>query len=109
MNDITVVVRELAVRVVTGAPSEDPYGQGFSAIHADAMVDDPESVERLIDAKANRLPVTLRCAMLDVTGPISKAEAEGKSHRFVVAVEGVTYQKPKQPWEDPVTLRRPPA
>jgi hypothetical protein len=73
------------------------------------LVEDATEVERLMGAKERRASVTLRCAMLDVTGQITKDEVEGRSHKFLMAVEGVTYRKPKHPWEGVVYRRRGPA
>jgi hypothetical protein len=109
MDNIVVIVNELTVRVVTGDPSEDTYGQGFSAIFADAFASDKVDVARLLDAKEQRAPVTLRCAMLDVFGPITKAETGAKSTSFVLSVEGITYRKSTHPWENVEPLRRGPA
>jgi hypothetical protein len=109
MNEILVVVKEVTVKVLTGDPSEDPHGQGFSVIFAEALVEDDAAVDRLAVAKENGSPVTLRCAMLDVRGSVTKGEREGRSHRFVVAVEELTYRKPTHAWEHPEPSRRRPA
>lgn len=109
MDDIVIIVKELAVRVVTGDPSEDPYGQGFSVIFAEAAVSESADVARLLDAKERRARVTFRCAMLDAVGTITKAEAEPEAHKFGLSVEGVTYRKPTNAWERVEPLRRRPA
>jgi hypothetical protein len=109
MDDIVVIVDGLTVRVVTGAPSKDPYGQGFSSIYAEAAVSDKADVARLLDAKERRTSVTLRCAMLDVLGPITKVESESSAHRFVLAIEEMTYRKPTHAADRVEWLRRGPA
>lgn len=109
MDSIVVIVNELTVRVVTGDPSDDPYGQGFSAIYAEALASDKVDVARLLDAKERKASVTLSCAMLDVLGPITKAETGAKSTKFVLAIEGITYRRPTHPWEKVEPLRRGPA
>jgi hypothetical protein len=95
MDRNMITVKELIVRVVTGDPSKDPYGQGFSAIWAEAVVNDRSGIELLAEAKERHVFVTVRCAMLDVTGPITKGEVDGQSYKFVLAVEEMTCRNPK--------------
>ncbi|MFO0875299.1 MAG: hypothetical protein U0575_15200 [Phycisphaerales bacterium] len=93
MDDV-IVVKELIVRVATGDPSEDPHGQGFSAIYAVVETNDTTTIERLIEAKQRRASVTIRCAMLDVFGPITKAGIGDQSHKFILAVDRMSHRTP---------------
>jgi hypothetical protein len=94
-----IVVPDLTVRIVTGPPSDDPHGQGFSAIYAEVEISDKALIERLTSAKGDRTSLTLRCAMLDVCGPITKSVPATKGIKFVLAVQDLCYHKPKHFWE----------
>jgi hypothetical protein len=95
-----VVVEQLSVRVVTGKPSEDPYGQGFSAIWAEVVVTDRVILGQLNDAKREKTPITLRCAMLDVTGCVTKSTRRWASTKFVLAIDDLRYRKPQKAQRD---------
>src|SRR5882762_2548829 len=109
MNDTLIIVKDLTVQVNTGAPAEDPYGQGFSVIYAEAVVSDGVDIERLLDAKERNVPVTLRCAMLDVIGLITKAGGDPRGQKFVLAIDAVTYRPPTHAWERVERVNRGPA
>ena len=103
-----IVVPELSVGVVTGSPADDPYGQGFSAIYAEIVTADPTLLRVFSTAKHSRESVVVRCAMLDVIGPITKETRERFRRRtkFVLSVEDVVYRKPEQFWEKTSANRR---
>ena len=88
-----LVVSNLTVQVVTGDtcyPGED----GFSSISAEVAPEDPKLIEQLADAQKNRQMVTLRCAMLDTTGRITKSRSERGKKTFVQVIDDIAYRKP---------------
>ena len=93
MSDV-IVVERLTVEVITGAASDDPYGQGFSAIVASGCSSERTVVESLTRANQEKRSVTLRCAMLDVTGPITKIERHAETTRVKLYVEDLSYRRP---------------
>jgi hypothetical protein len=98
MSEI-IRVKNLSVRVVTGDPSNDPYGQGFASILAEFETDEKELVEQLLDIRNKNAVTTIRCAMLEVTGRITNTNDMNRPMKFILSVENVLYHKPKQPWE----------
>jgi hypothetical protein len=91
-----IVVPELTVRVVTGDTCYR-YEDGFSAIYAEVMAEDSGLVAQLSQAQVDGGLVTLRCAMLDVTGKITNFKAESEVKTFVLPIEDMTYRKPGGP------------
>jgi hypothetical protein len=83
------------VEVVTGETCY-PVANGFSAIYSEVTTDDANSQRQLSEAQQNQLKITLRCAMLDATGPIGKCREEGLSKTFVLCLEDIRYRKPGQ-------------
>ena len=94
-----IVVPDLSVRVVTGSPADDPHGQGFSAIYAEILTADAALLRIFSTAKQSRESIVVRCAMLDVIGPITKETHESGCTKFVLSIEDVVYRKPQQFWE----------
>ena len=82
------------MQVATGEATEDPYGQGFAAIWATFEIVDRALIERLTQIASERASVTVRCAMLNVSGPITKTERIGQAVRFVLMVDDLVYRKP---------------
>jgi hypothetical protein len=91
-----IIVQKLIVYVETGEAQDDPYGQGFSAIYAEATVQKNDLLKQLANTKKKNEVITLRCAMLEITGYITKVLPDKK---LILSVENVIYHKPKQPWE----------
>ena len=89
-----IVVPRLDVSVVTGEPKDDPYGQGFSAIFAAIETSDADMASRLRAVHRSGDTVTLRCAMLDVTGPITKVDRNSGVTKFILSVRQVCYRDP---------------
>jgi hypothetical protein len=94
-----IVVPELSVHVVTGEAADDPHGQGFSAIYAEITTNDPVLIDKLSNSKQVRSTITLRCAMLDAVGLITKSTLNVGTSKFVLSVEDLRYRKPKHFWE----------
>ena len=93
MEDRIITVPKLSLEVVTGDtcyPGED----GFSAIFAEVTPEDVGLRRQLAQAQENELTVTLRCAMLDVTGRITNSRKEAGDKIFVLSIEDMTYRKP---------------
>ena len=93
MEDRIITVPKLSVDVVTGDtcyPGED----GFSAIFAEVTPEDVDLQRQLAQAQENELTVTLRCAMLDLTGQITNSREETEGKIFVLSIEDMTYRKP---------------
>jgi hypothetical protein len=89
-----IIVPQLSIHVATGEAADDPWGQGFSAISAEVVTSDPVLVDILSNAKRERRQVVLRCALLDVIGPITRVATEAGSARFILSVDDLLYRKP---------------
>lgn len=94
-----IIVKNISVRVVTGDPSNDPYGQGFALISAEFESDEHELIKHLMDVRNKNKVITIRCAMLEVTGRITNIHDINRPIKIILSVENVVYHKPKQPWE----------
>jgi hypothetical protein len=92
MNVITVT--RLSVDVEMGKATDDPHGQGFAAISATVETGDTAVVDQLERVHRERDTVTLRCAMLDVTGPITKVNTKRRTTEFVLSVRQLAYRDP---------------
>lgn len=90
-----IVLPELSVRVVTGDTCYRSEN-GFSAIYAEVATDDAALVEQLRHAQDEGTVVTVRCAMLDVTGTIGARRDDAGVERFVLSIEDMAYRKPKK-------------
>ncbi|MBO0696664.1 MAG: hypothetical protein J2P56_11275 [Verrucomicrobia bacterium] len=95
MTSSIIVVRELSVRVVTGDTCYQ-YEKGFSAIYAEVNTQDTALIEQLRHARDEGTVVTLRCAMLNVTGTIGPRRNDGGVEKFVLSIEDVAYRKPNR-------------
>jgi len=86
-------VPELAVDVATG---ETCYSaeNGFSSICARVTPEDKQLAENLAHAQKHRHIVTLRCAMLDVTGMITNCLPDAGKKTFVLSIDDLVYRKP---------------
>jgi hypothetical protein len=93
MLTMTFTVPELAVKVVTG-DSCYPRENGFSSIVAKVAPEDGRLADKLAQAQAGKVTVTLRCAMLDVTGKIANSLSEGGKKVFILNVDDLIYRKP---------------
>jgi hypothetical protein len=96
MTNNIIVVPQLGVRVVTGDTCY-PHENGFSAIYAEVAAEDASLAEQLSQAQQDGRVVTLRCAMLDVVGKISKCSVISGVKTFVLLIEDMTYRKPHGP------------
>jgi len=96
MTNDTIVVPELAVRVVTGDTCYR-YEGGFSAIYAEVITENPLLAAQLSEAHKAGGVITLRCAMLDVTGKIGRPLDDTTGKTFVLSVVDMTYRKPGGP------------
>ena len=91
-----IVVPELAVRVFS-AESCYAFEKGVPTIYAHVLAEDRGLAEELSQAEKDGIVVTLRCAMLDVTGKLRKSNGTSGLNVFIVVVEDVTYRKPRGP------------
>jgi len=89
----TFTVSELALQVAAGDTCY-PHENGSSAIYAKVSPEDARLVENLAHAQKLRHIVTLRCAMLDVTGKITNCLSEDGKKVFVLSIDDVAYRKP---------------
>jgi len=87
------VVPNLTVKVITGE-SCYPHESGFSAICAEVALEDSALAKKVADAQKGRQVVTFRCAMLDVSGKITKSRLEGAKTVFILSIEDLEYRKP---------------
>ena len=87
------VVPDLSVRVVTGDTCY-PNENGFSSISAEVAPADSNLAEQLSRVQKSRQVVTLRCAMLDVTGKITNSLSKDGKKVFVLIVDDMTYRRP---------------
>jgi len=88
-----LVVTELTVRVVTGDTCY-PGENGFSSIYAELTLDSSAVIEQLSRAQKDREPITIRCAMLDTIGKITKYRLNHGRHVFVQSIDELVYRKP---------------
>jgi hypothetical protein len=94
MTKDIIVVPEVAVRVVTGDTCYQ-YENGFSAIYAEITAGDGSVAEQqLSKAHHDGCFVTVRCAMLDVIGRITKCSITSSAKTFVLPIDDITYRKP---------------
>ncbi|HWY39469.1 MAG TPA: hypothetical protein VNX27_01620 [Chthoniobacterales bacterium] len=96
MTGNIIIVPELAVRVVTGDTCYQ-YENGFSAIYAEVAAEDSSLAQQLSEALKDDRIVTLRCAMLDVVGKVSKCNVASGVKTFILPIEDMTYRKPLGP------------
>jgi hypothetical protein len=89
-----ITVPNLTLHIQTGEAEKDPYGQGFAAIYAEVQIGERLARDALTRAYNEQATVTVRCAMLDVLGRVTKSTRRGSRGGFVVAVEDLTYRKP---------------
>jgi hypothetical protein len=88
-----VVVSNLLVGVTTGQTCY-PGENGFSAHWAEVTTKD-RALEQTLSALADRkAQVVLRCAMLDVTGWVTKLETTDGGIRFVFSIDDLFYRNP---------------
>ncbi len=92
MPEITVV-DAISVHVATGETCSPREG-GFSAIWAEIRTSDSTVRARLDRARTDSQMVTLRCAMVDVTGKVTRNELIGAECLFVVGVDDLIYRNP---------------
>jgi hypothetical protein len=91
------VVPALNVRIESGSAEDDPHRQGFAGAVAEATIDDVAMLDALARAKGSRDVVTLRCAMLDVSGTVSRLERAPNGTTVHVAIDDVVYRRPRRP------------
>jgi hypothetical protein len=89
-----IPVPKLSVQVVTGDTCYANEG-GFSAIYAEVITEDSSLIEVLSRVQKDAEVVTLRCAMLDVTGRITKFTSHKGIKTFVLIIDDLTYRKPR--------------
>ena len=87
-------VSKLSVQVLTGDTCY-PHENGFSAIYAEVIAEDSGLIEALASAQKEAEVITLRCAMLDVTGRITNLISEEGVNRFVLSIDYLAYRKPR--------------
>jgi len=93
MTDRIITVPQISVKVVTGKTCY-PGENGFSVIYAEVTPQDDKLQRQLSQAQQSKLTVTLRCAMLDVTGRINRVQ-EGAPDVFVLSIDELDYRKPQ--------------
>ena len=84
-----IIVSKLAVRAVSNE-AED-----FSAIYAEIETSDKTLIKELTGAKQQKTPVALRCAMLDVTGCITKSVRGISRKTFILAIDDICFRPPR--------------
>ena len=89
-----VVVPEMSVRIVTGE-TVYRYEAGFSAIYAEVTTSDIGLIARLQSAKSSNETVTVRCAMVDVIGSVTRMQRTAEECHFVIPVLDLIYRRPK--------------
>jgi hypothetical protein len=89
---VMIRVPNLTVEVVTGETCY-PGERGFSSISATVAAEDADVVRELSEARKRGMAVTLRCAMLDVTGKITNCIAEAGKQVFVMLIDDLTYRR----------------
>jgi hypothetical protein len=89
-----VVVSELIVQAATGETCY-PGENGFSAHWAEVTTTDPVLQQRLSALADEKAQVLLRCALLDVTGRMTKVERTKDGTRFVFSIDDVFYRRPE--------------
>jgi hypothetical protein len=87
-----IVVPQLCVHVATG-PTCYPLEAGYSAIIAEIETRDKSLIEILSIARSECRTITLRCAMLEVVGIVTKITPEDGMLKIVLAVEDLHYRK----------------
>lgn len=93
MENKILVMPKLSVEVVTGDTCYPAEG-GFSAIYAKVAPDDASLVRQLSHAQEHGDTITLRCAMLDATGKITKSALDDGRKVFVLSIDDITYRRP---------------
>ena len=97
MTNRIVEVPELAVHVVTGETCYR-YEDGFSCIYAEVAAEDSSlCAQNVSQVQKDGQIVTLRCAMLDVTGKITNCRVYAGVKTFVLSIEDMIYRKPQSP------------
>ncbi len=94
MADDALIVEKLFVRVVTGETCYPGEG-GFSSVSAEAIAGDSDLERKLSLAQEKGDIVTLRCANIDVTGPITNCREEDETRIYVLLIEDLVYRKPR--------------
>ena len=93
MTNKIILVPTLKVEVVTGDTCYRGEG-GFSSISAKVASDDANLVGTLSRAQDRGDAITLRCAVLDVTGKITNCISDGGKRIFVMVIDDLTYRRP---------------
>ena len=88
-----IQVQKLTVEVVTGETCYPGEG-GFSSISATIAPEDADLVRQLSQAQKRGDVITLRCAMLDVTGKITNCISDAGKQAFVMVIDDMTYRRP---------------
>ena len=93
MTSKIILIPTLKVEVVTGDTCYRGEG-GFSSISAKVAPEDTNLVGKLSRAQDRGDVITLRCAMLDVTGKITNCISDGGKKIFVMVIDDLTYRRP---------------
>ena len=93
MATAMIQVPTLTVEVVTGETCYPGEG-GFSSISATIAPADADLVQQLSQARKRGDVITLRCAMLDVTGKITNCISDAGKQVFVMVIDDLTYRRP---------------
>jgi hypothetical protein len=89
-----VLVPDLIVQVATGGTCY-PGENGFSSHWAEVTTADTVLLQRLSTLAEGKTQVLLRCAMLDVTGRVTKLDKTKDGTRFVFSIDDLFYRKPE--------------
>ena len=92
MATAMIPVPNLTVEVVTGETCYPGEG-GFSSISATVAPEDADLIRQLSQARKQGNVITLRCAMLDVTGRITNCIAKAGKQVFVMVIADLTYRR----------------
>ena len=87
-----IVVSNLIVHAATGETCY-PGENGFSAHWAEVTTMDPVLQTTLSALAEEKTQVLLRCALLDVTGRMTRVERTKDGTRFIVSIDGLFYRR----------------
>ena len=89
-----IIVSNLCVESVSGPTCYASEG-GFSALTAYVQSDDPSIVTQLRKAASDGVPVTVRCAKLEIEGRIGNLHVvkEGMKRAIAISIDELRYFK----------------
>jgi hypothetical protein len=98
-----ITAKELSIHAVS-SEEIDPYGKnGFSSVTGEFEVSDKSSFETLSKAFKEKMSITLKCVLLEITGVIWKLAIEPDYAKGTISVENI-YLKSAQPQEQAIRI-----